>query len=58
MRFQTIQQVIDMALAATPYDPALDTVDTVKTGDPHQPVKASSQRFWQAMMCVFGNVLG
>ena len=35
----TIQQVIDMALAATPYDPAQDTVDTVKTGDPHQPVR-------------------
>jgi hypothetical protein len=26
-------------LAATPYDPAHDTVDTVKTGDPHQPVR-------------------
>ena len=31
----TIQQVIDMAPAMI-YDPALDTVDTVKTGDPHR----------------------
>ena len=35
----TIQQVIDMALAATSYNPAYDTVDTVKAGDPHQPVR-------------------
>ena len=34
----TIQAVIDMALAATPYDRTYDTVDTVKTGDPQQPV--------------------
>src|SRR5581483_7538254 len=33
----TIQEIIDTLLAATPYDPAQDTVDTVKTGDPRQP---------------------
>ena len=35
----TIQSVIDLALSATPYDPSRDTVDTVKTGDPSQPLK-------------------
>ncbi len=34
----TIQEMIDRILAATPYDPAQDTVDTVKTGDPRQHV--------------------
>jgi len=34
----TIQEVIDRILAATPYDPAHDTVDIVKIGDPGQPV--------------------
>jgi putative NIF3 family GTP cyclohydrolase 1 type 2 len=34
----TIREVIDRILAATPYDPAYDTVDTVKIGDPGQPV--------------------
>ena len=33
-----IQSIIDTILAATPYDPSRATVDTVKTGDPHQAV--------------------
>ena len=41
----TIQSVIDLALAATPYDPAHDTVDTVKTGDPNQPLKGIATTF-------------
>jgi putative NIF3 family GTP cyclohydrolase 1 type 2 len=41
----TIQAVIDLALAATPYDPTYDTVDTVKTGDPHQPVRGIATTF-------------
>jgi hypothetical protein len=37
MRAQpTIQEIIDRMLAATPYDPAHDTVDSVKIGDPRR----------------------
>ena len=36
----TIQQVIDMILQTVPGAPMQDTVDTVKCGDPTQPVKA------------------
>jgi putative NIF3 family GTP cyclohydrolase 1 type 2 len=36
----TIQEIIDRILAATPYASGQDTVDTVKTGDPRQPVTA------------------
>jgi hypothetical protein len=41
----TIQEVIDKILAATPYDPAQDTVDTVKTGDPRQPIRGIATTF-------------
>jgi putative NIF3 family GTP cyclohydrolase 1 type 2 len=41
----TIQEVIDTILATTPYDPAQDTVDTVKTGDPSQPIRRIATTF-------------
>lgn len=41
----TIQQVIDSILATTPYQAGADTVDTVKTGDATQPVRAIATTF-------------
>jgi putative NIF3 family GTP cyclohydrolase 1 type 2 len=41
----TIQEIIDDALATTPYDPAQDTVDTVKAGDPRQLVTGIATTF-------------
>lgn len=41
----SIQAVIDTILAATPYDPSYDTVDTVKTGAPNQPVRGIATTF-------------
>ncbi len=41
----SIQTVIDGILAATPYDPNYDTVDTVKTGDASQPVRGIATTF-------------
>ena len=35
---RTVQQVIDTILSYVPGAPLADTVDTVKTGDPYQPV--------------------
>lgn len=41
----SIQSVIDMILASTPYDPAYETVDTIKTGDASQPVRGIATTF-------------
>ena len=41
----TIQQIIDHILSKTPYDAAQDTVDTVKTGDPSQPLRGIATTF-------------
>jgi putative NIF3 family GTP cyclohydrolase 1 type 2 len=41
----SIQQVIDAILAATPYQPGVDTVDTVKIGDATQPIRGIATTF-------------
>ncbi len=41
----TIAAAIDTILAATPFDPAYDTVDTVKIGDAQQPLRGIATTF-------------
>jgi len=43
----TIQQAIDTIIAAVPGALAQDTVDTVKIGDPAQPLAGSSRPSWR-----------
>ena len=41
----SIQQVIDRILATTPFQPGVDTVDTVKIGDASQPIRGIATTF-------------